>query len=180
MRVEWAQSIARADRWEEEVTLLQEEMRRVVQYLEWRSDDWLAKVDNRADSVSLVVQAGLSAYAKEQSALYHNLTVRFCQYWRSALISLSLPHDWATEFLETHKEPFENDLEKKERKARAPPDPPPSTDPSASASTSTDITPSSSNNNTSDCLTRVPGADSDGTSSESDRSEHETTSSDSE
>jgi len=35
MHVEWAQCVARADRWEEEVVLLQEEMRPVVQFLEW-------------------------------------------------------------------------------------------------------------------------------------------------
>ena len=35
IRAEWAQCRACADRWEEEVILLQEEMRRVVQFLEW-------------------------------------------------------------------------------------------------------------------------------------------------
>ena len=171
MRVEWAQSVAHADRWEEEVTLLQEEMRRVVQFLEWRSGNWLAKADIRADSVSPAVQAGLSAYAKEQSALFHNLAVRFCQYWRSALASLSLPDDWATEFLKTHNEPFENPgLEKKERKTKAPPIPHPSVDPSDSTSavTPATITPLSSNNNRD---MRASNVNSDGTSSESDESE---------
>ena len=179
MRVEWAQSIARADRWEEEVTLLQEEMRRVVQFLEWRSENWLSKVDIRADSVLPMVQAGLSAYAKKQSALFHNLAVRFCQYWRSALISLSLPHDWATEFLETHKEPFENPgLEKKERRAKAPPNPHPSADlASASADISATLTSLSSNNMATNRNTRAPDVGSDGTSSESDESEDESSSS---
>ena len=177
MRVEWAQSVARADRWEEEVTLLQEEMRRVVQFLEWRSSDWLAKADIRADSVSPAVQAGLSAYAKEQSALFHNLAVRFCQYWRSSLIKLSLSHNWATTFLETHNEAFENPgLEKKERKSKVSPIPHPSTDPSASAGTSADIAPFSSNNKTTNRLTQAPDIGSDGTSSENDESEDESTS----
>ena len=35
MRVEWAQCTACADCWEEEVILLQEEMRQVMQFLEW-------------------------------------------------------------------------------------------------------------------------------------------------
>ena len=121
MRVEWAQCVARADRWEEERALLQEEMRRVVQFLEWRSNDWLAKVDPRSDTVTHVIRSGLSAYAKKQGAVFHNLAVRFCQSWREALVSHSLPHDWATEFLQIHKEPFSNpNLEKQPREAGRP------------------------------------------------------------
>jgi len=63
MRVKWAQCMAHTDRWEEEVTILQEEMRRVVDFLEWRSRDWLSKIDARAGAVTSAVHAGLSAYA---------------------------------------------------------------------------------------------------------------------
>jgi hypothetical protein len=132
MRVEWAQCIARADRWEEEVTLLQEEMRRVVQFLEWRSSDWFAKADSRTGTTTPLVRAGLSAYASKQGSVFHNLAVRFSQRWRQALVSLSLPHTWATEFLETHKEQLNNpDFKKYNRtvdpstvRARAGPSPP--------------------------------------------------------
>jgi hypothetical protein len=117
MRVEWAQCMARADRWEEEVTLLKEEMRRVVHFLQWRSDDWLAKVDSRIGTAMPSVRSGLSAYAIKQAAVFHNLAVRFCQRWRLVLISLSLPHNWATKFLETHKEPLNNpDFKERKRK----------------------------------------------------------------
>ena len=75
MRVEWAQCAARADRWEEEVTLLQEEMRRVVEFLEWKSGDWLTKADLRTDPIAPAVRSGLSAYANKQTAVYHNLTI---------------------------------------------------------------------------------------------------------
>ena len=50
MRAEWAQCVARADRWDEEKILLQEEMRRVVQFLEWRSSDWFAKAGLRTEA----------------------------------------------------------------------------------------------------------------------------------
>jgi hypothetical protein len=114
MRAEWAQCMARAERWEEEVTLLQEEMRRVVQFLQWRSDEWFTKVDVRLDAVASAVHSGLSAYANKQASIFHNLAVRFCQCWRSVLITLSLPHNWATEFLETHEKPLSNpDFEKR-------------------------------------------------------------------
>jgi hypothetical protein len=98
MRVEWAQCEARTDCWEEEVTLLQVEMRWVVQFLEWRSGDWLSKVDLRASSVTPAVRSGLSPYAKKQTAVFHNLAVQFCQRWRLTLASLSLPHSWPPSF----------------------------------------------------------------------------------
>ena len=90
MRVEWAQCMACADCWEEEVTLLQEEMRQVVDFLEWRSRDWLSKVDARTGTVTSAVCAGLSAYAREQGSVFHSLAVQFCQCWHSTLLSLSV------------------------------------------------------------------------------------------
>jgi len=101
MRVEWAQCVARADRWEEEVVLLREEMRRVVHFLEWKSKDWVSRADARAGVVTPAVRSGLSAYAHKQASIFRNLAVRFCQRWRSKLVSLSLSHTWAVEFLET-------------------------------------------------------------------------------
>ena len=108
MRVEWAQCMARADRWEEEVILLQEEMRRVVKFLEWKSCEWLSKADARSGAVTSAICAGLSAYAKKQGSVYHNLAIRFCQRWYSTLLSLSLAHTWATDFLNTYGAPFVN------------------------------------------------------------------------
>ena len=121
MRVEWAQCVARADRWEEEVILLQEEMRWVVQFLEWRSTNWFAKSDPRTSSVTSAVLAGLSAYANKQGLVFHSLAIRFSQRWRSVLASLSLPHTWATEFLEKHNERLDNPDFKKRKQARDPP-----------------------------------------------------------
>ena len=106
MRVEWAQCVARADRWEEEVILLQEEMRRVVCFLEWKSKDWVSKAGVRASVVTPEIRSGLSAYAHKQGSIFRNLAIRFCQRWDSTLVSLSLPHAWATEFLETQRTSF--------------------------------------------------------------------------
>ena len=114
MRVEWAQCVARVDRWEEEVILLQEEMRRVIQFLEWKSNDWVLKTGARAGVVTLEVSSGLSAYAHKQASIFHNLAIRFCQRWHSKLISLSLPHVWTTEFLNTQGAPLVN-LDSKKR-----------------------------------------------------------------
>lgn len=116
MRVEWAQCIARADRWEEEVTLLQEEMRRVVQFMEWKSNDWAGKVDARVGDVTLEVSLGLSAYARKQASIFRHLAVQFCQRWRLKLISLSLPDLWATEFLTVRGIPLDVPDPKKQKK----------------------------------------------------------------
>ncbi|KAJ7099018.1 hypothetical protein C8R44DRAFT_593419, partial [Mycena epipterygia] len=40
LRVEWAKTRARAHRWTEEVDLLEEEMRRILVFLEWRAGWW--------------------------------------------------------------------------------------------------------------------------------------------
>lgn len=119
MQVEWAQCVARADHWEEEVMLLQEEMRWVMQFLEWRSRNWLSKVDPRPDTITPAIHAGISAYAKKQGSIFHSLAIRFCQRWYLMLLSLSLPHAWATEFLNTHGAPLVNsDFRKRNRGAQ--------------------------------------------------------------
>ena len=113
MRVEWAQCVARAVRWEEEVDLLQEEMRRVVHFLDWKSKDWLSRVDARAGVATKELSSGLSAYARKQASIYNKLAIRFCQRWRSQFPSLSLPHAWATGFLVAKKAPLEDPDAKK-------------------------------------------------------------------
>ena len=171
MRVEWAQCAACADRWEEEAILLQE-MKRVVQFLEWRSGDWLAKVDSRIGTVVLAVCAGLSAYANKQAQVFHNLAVRFSQRWGSALASLSLPHVWATEFLELHKETLESPDFKKRKGTEHPAAGHPRAESPPPIVMSTDVPPPSTtfksviHNTTSDI-------DSDGASSEYDGSEYD-------
>ena len=181
MHVEWAQCMARADRWEEEVTLLREEMRRVVQFLEWQSVNWLAKADARGGTTTPAVRAGLLAYANKQSSVFHHLAVRFCQRWHSVLTSLSLPHTWATEFLAAHKEPLAN-LELKTRKKSKDPsitrlhtDPPPpiTITPATDDTTDSNIYSFDASSNNIHSF----DVDSDGSSSECDGSGYESTSS---
>ena len=99
LRVEWTTSFARLERWSEEVELLQEEMRRVVMFLEWKSSDWLAKAGVRRGSLALDVQSGLDAYAKKQAAIHHDLAVSFGKLWRPTLVSYNLQHSWVTEYM---------------------------------------------------------------------------------
>lgn len=102
MRVQWATSQARMGRWTEEVDLLQEEMRRVVEFLEWKSKDWLEKQDVRLMTASSSIQSGLRAYARKQAAIHHNLAVSFLKLWYPTLVSYRLEHSWITDYAKTH------------------------------------------------------------------------------
>ena len=111
MRVEWATSFARMERWAEEVELLQEEMRRVVAFLEWKSTDWLTKREARSALVTPDIQSGLDAYARKQAGVYRDLATSFSMLWRPTLVSYNLNHSWATACLQRHGvSPAETDI----------------------------------------------------------------------
>ncbi|PPQ80537.1 hypothetical protein CVT24_002657 [Panaeolus cyanescens] len=104
LRVEWAQSRARSHRWEEEVQLLLEEMRRVVDYLTWKSAWWEKQASRRPDADE-AVKAGLSSYAHKQAS-FHRLLAQSCQlYWTKEVTKLGLTV------------PFDNELEDSEHDA---------------------------------------------------------------
>ena len=102
VRVEWTTAYARLTRWTEEVELLQEEMRRVVAFLEWRSNLWLARADGRGENLTFDVQSGLSAYAQKQAAVHHDLAVSFTKFWYPTLESYDLEHSWVVDYAEKH------------------------------------------------------------------------------
>jgi len=106
MRVQWATSHARMERWAEEVELLQEEMRRVVAFLEWKSGHWLEKQGTRSTTTAPSIQSGLQAYARKQAAIHHNLAVSFSKLWRQPLVSQDLEHSWLTQFMKEHDIPL--------------------------------------------------------------------------
>ncbi|KAG6835107.1 hypothetical protein H0H93_004796 [Arthromyces matolae] len=68
IRLEWLKSRARAQRWREEVLLLDEEMRRVLCYTEWRAAWWNERLSMRLETSSSLME-GISAFAAEQSHL---------------------------------------------------------------------------------------------------------------
>ncbi|KAF8170553.1 hypothetical protein BJ912DRAFT_933216 [Pholiota molesta] len=74
VRIEWAKSRARANRFTEEVSLLTEEMMRVQRFFAWKASDWESKADVTAwqsgDSMSEMRAEGLIAYAKRQAGMY--------------------------------------------------------------------------------------------------------------
>lgn len=89
IRVEWCKTRARANRWSEEVELLFEEKRRILQFLGWHAGWWLSKATARlTDNPEL--NEGLIAYAGRQAALRRKLAKSFAHTWRDTQRLLDL------------------------------------------------------------------------------------------
>ncbi|KAJ3503439.1 hypothetical protein NLJ89_g8431 [Agrocybe chaxingu] len=83
LRSEWAKSRARAARGKEEVLLLREEMRRVLQFLEWKAQWWLQRAAlHTGDKAQM---EALQAYAHAQAALQRSLAADFRAAWEKPL-----------------------------------------------------------------------------------------------
>ncbi|KAH0826244.1 hypothetical protein J3R83DRAFT_5708 [Lanmaoa asiatica] len=82
IRIEWCKARARAHRWAEEVELLVEEQRRILQFLHWQSTWWL---DRRAliKTDDSALNEGMRAYALRQAALRQDLAKHFEHIWRN-------------------------------------------------------------------------------------------------
>ena len=102
LHVKWTTSFMRLERWAEEVELLQEEMQRVVVFLEWKSQDWLARVEVYGGNSTPDIQLGLNTYTKKQAAIYHDLAILFMKLWHPMLMSYDLQHSWVTEYMTKH------------------------------------------------------------------------------
>lgn len=94
VRHEWMTCSARADRWREESDLLQEEMRRIIAFLEWKSTWWGEKVGSRLGTVTVDIQHGIDGYARKQASTYHNLAVSLANQWIPHLLALKLDVSW--------------------------------------------------------------------------------------
>lgn len=93
MRTEWARSRARAHRWEEEETLLLEEMRRVVAFFTWRAAWWSDQVGRR-EGISVRLDHGLAIYARRQAAVFEGLATRCGVRWYTYLKTLGPVPSW--------------------------------------------------------------------------------------
>jgi len=84
LRAEWAKSRARATRTWEEVLRLKEEMRWVLESLEWKARWWIDRSKVVRD-VGRDVQEGLVSYALRQSSIQKALAHKFRELWKSPL-----------------------------------------------------------------------------------------------
>ncbi|KAG1847185.1 hypothetical protein DFJ58DRAFT_717237 [Suillus subalutaceus] len=82
LHVEWCKARARAHRWEEEVLLLREEMRRVLAFFEWQAG-WWDKQGTRHQFVSHEFTEGALTYAHRQATLHHRMSTHFRLLWEA-------------------------------------------------------------------------------------------------
>ena len=94
-RLEWSKAYARRARWNEEVALLREEMRRVLAFLKWKSNVWLRKGESEFVSLTRCPHQleGLQAYACRQAGVFSNIHNHFLGIWKG----LELPREYLTE-----------------------------------------------------------------------------------
>lgn len=77
-------------RFSEEVELLLEENRRILQFFQWQESWWLAKAEQKCDWSPIRCE-GSRAYALRQAALREDLRGHFSHMWRfvQAYVNLS-------------------------------------------------------------------------------------------
>lgn len=91
LRVEWAKSLARAERWEEETVLVPVEMRRVLRNLVWKARWWRETAAAKV-ACSLRLQSGFVAYAEKQAFYLEELAGEFSTQWLSLFNEHGPPH----------------------------------------------------------------------------------------
>lgn len=102
LRVEWAKSRARLHRWDEEVELVVEEMRRVLCYMDWRSHYWQLLVSKRV-VLDPTVREGIAAYASKQAYIAQMMAHRFSKQWLPVLEGHCITPGWPVQYT-SHKE----------------------------------------------------------------------------
>ncbi|KAJ7698905.1 hypothetical protein B0H17DRAFT_1158229 [Mycena rosella] len=80
LRVEWCKVYARTQRWIEETVLVEEEMRRTIEYGVYEAGVWLERASART-GVSDELVEGLNAYAKEQADREARTCEKLRQSW---------------------------------------------------------------------------------------------------
>jgi hypothetical protein len=66
----------------EETDLLEEEMRRVLQFFQWSADGWRAQVGSRAARQDEALREGHGSYALKQAACQDGMRAGFEDQWR--------------------------------------------------------------------------------------------------
>ena len=99
--VDWAKAHEHAKRFEEEVELCVEEMRRTLIFFSWSTEEW-EQCANRCASCdkppSDEVLQGLQAYALHQSALFREMAKVFVSNWYTCLEPKGLGAEWLAQY----------------------------------------------------------------------------------
>jgi hypothetical protein len=80
--VEWLKCRARATRWKEEIELLEEEMRRAIQFCAWKANWWEEQAGRRT-LVSAHLAEGIAAYAAENATAERRRLLSWLSHWEA-------------------------------------------------------------------------------------------------
>lgn len=115
LKIEWCKARARAQRREEEVRLLIEEMRRVREYGRWKARWWKERVDCRVRipeaPLSDELFEGIAAYAEEHGARELRRVDRLDTVWGrlSSMAEKVLAREAVTDMVDIELEPEEEE-----------------------------------------------------------------------
>jgi hypothetical protein len=98
MRVEWAKVMARAARWNEELLIVQEEMRRVLAFFAWRSSRWVDCATRQMVGDDPALIDGIHAYAHKQAILQTRMAERCADHWLPVLEKRGITPSWKADF----------------------------------------------------------------------------------
>lgn len=98
LRAEWAKSLARAERWEEEVVLIPIEMRRVLRKMVYRAQEWRLNAQHAISfsAKSVRVQVAYTAYSEKQAFILEELAQDYATLWLSLFkeYGIERPSGW--------------------------------------------------------------------------------------
>jgi hypothetical protein len=95
MQVEWVKARAHMRRWNEEVMIIKEEMRRVLAYHQWKAALWREQSFFQGDEA---IVSGISGYAHKQAAISIQIAEQCAGYWLPYLKEKDIVVSWASEF----------------------------------------------------------------------------------
>jgi hypothetical protein len=98
MRVEWAKVMARAARWNEELLIVQEEIRRVLAFFAWKNSWWVDQASRRIVDDDPALVDGIHAYAYKQATIQTRLAERCASHWLPVLEQHGIMPSWKDDF----------------------------------------------------------------------------------
>ena len=99
MWAEWAKTRARMSRWNEELLLVQEEMRRVLVYHKWKALWWRTRSAMRSMD-DMAILSGVSGYAHKQAAIWECMANQCACYWLPRLRARGITPSWETDYVD--------------------------------------------------------------------------------
>ncbi|PPQ72876.1 hypothetical protein CVT25_004689 [Psilocybe cyanescens] len=97
MCVEWTKARARMMRWQEEYAIIQEEMRRVVMWFEWKAECWVQQAARRENTKPDILR-GVSAYTYKQADLMWRMVICCTLDWLLTLANKKIQPLWGAKY----------------------------------------------------------------------------------